>query len=205
MFIYKKGTTTVDEIIGHLLMRLNTDYPDTYIPIRDFCRADSETVDEIMATRVLEKMIKYDVATSSPGTGCDEFDMVLRPNGKNITNTLQWTQFVTIQDEIMAEEAKQNKPQQTINNFGNMVNGDNNSNINQGLDLREGLFHQTENQYPKNADIVHKKPTKSIFEKVRDFTNHEVIGGLTVLIIGTLCTAYYSEIWAWIKSLFEKL
>ena len=55
MFLYKKGITTVDEIIGHLLFRLNTDFVDTYIPIKDFCLIDNETIDRIMATRVLEK------------------------------------------------------------------------------------------------------------------------------------------------------
>jgi hypothetical protein len=167
MFIYKKGTTTVDEIIGHLLMRLNTDCPDTYIPIKDFCRADitdSETIDRIMATRVREKMLKYDVATSSSGTGCDEFDMVLRPNGENITSTLQWTKFVTIQDEVMAEKAKQNLLQQDNRNYGIIVKGDGNSNISQDVLERSAIKSKkeiiqipTETPKPKsNQDIWDK-------------------------------------------------
>ena len=105
----------------------------------------------------------------------------------------------------MAEKAKKNNPQPSITNYGNMVNGDNNSNVNQGLDLRQGLFHQTENQYPKNADNPQISGKQSILEKIRNFTNHEVIGSLTATAILALCTKYYSEIWTWITSFFEKL
>ncbi len=164
MFIYKKGTTTVDEIIGHLLFQLNTEFIDSYIPIKDFCHIDKETIDKIMARRVLEKMIKYDVATSSPGTGCDEFDLVLRPNGENIISTDQWIKFTTIQDKIMAEKEKQNNPQPIFNNYGNMVNGDNNSNINQDILERSAIKSKidiiqipTETPKPKsNQDIWDK-------------------------------------------------
>jgi hypothetical protein len=139
MFIYKKGTTTDDEIIGHLLFLLNNEFIETYIPIKDFCHIDKNTIDRVMATRVLEKMIKYDVATPSPGTGCDEFDIVIRPNGENIVSTDQWIRFITLKDKIMEEREKLNNLQPIIHNYGNLVNGDNNSNVNQDILERSAI------------------------------------------------------------------
>ena len=196
-FIYQKGITTIDEIIGNLLFRLNTNFLDTYIDITHFCSNDT-----IMATRVLEKILKYDVATQSTGTGCQDFEIILRPNGEDIKTIDQWTQFVTKQDRIMAENAEQNKPQPTINNYGNMVNGDSNSNVNQRLEPREVPFQSMENIYPNNAVNTGKKEQFSILKKIRDFTNHQVIGGLIVFITGTILITNHSKIWTWIKALF---
>ena len=112
-FIYQKGITTIDEIIGNLLFRLNTEFLDTYINIADFCLDKDDSIDRMMATRVLEKMLKYDVATQTTGIGCYEFDVVLRPNGEHIKTIDQWTQFVVTQEQIMAEKHNkiiQNQP-----------------------------------------------------------------------------------------------
>jgi hypothetical protein len=204
MFIYKKGTTTDDEIIGHLLFLLNNEFIETYIPIKDFCHIDKNTIDRVMATRVLEKMIKYDVATPSPGTGCDEFDVVIRPNGENIVSTDQWIRFITLKDKIMEEREKLNNLQPIIN-YGNLITGDSNSNVTQRLESSEIPFHNTDQKYPHTNAIITGTVKKSILEKIKDFTNHGVVAGIISAGLIALSTTYYSEIWAWLKSVYEKL
>ena len=147
-------------------------------------------------------MMKYGVATSSPGTGCDEFDVILRPNGESIVSTDQWIKITTLQDKIMEEKEKQNKPQPTINNYGNMVTGDNNSDITQRLEPREVPFQSTEKIYPNATQNKAVIAEDSIFKKIRDFTNHGLVSGLLSAGIITLIAIYYPLIWAWIKTFF---
>ena len=137
-----------------------------------------------MARRVLEKMIKYDVATPSPGTGCDEFDVVLRPNGENITTTDQWIKFTTIQDKIMAEKEKQQNSQPIIN-YGNMVYGDNNSNVNQDILERSAIKSKIDIiQIP--TEIPKPKSNQDIWDKLKSVAQILGFGAALLALITKL-------------------
>jgi hypothetical protein len=86
---------------------------------------------------------------------------------------------------------KSQKNQPTIVNKNISIVGDvHNSPIVQDSDLRESEFHQIEKKYPNNPAATTQKPS-TIFQKIYNLTNHQVIGGIIGGLILTFLLWYF--------------
>lgn len=76
----------------------------------------------------------------------------------------------------------------TVNIGRDMVN----SEVNQESDLRESEFHHIEKKYPNNAEATSQKES-TIFQKIYNLTNHQVIGGTIAGIIVAIIIYFMSK------------
>lgn len=194
MFKLNKDTT-VDDVIEHLITLLNTDFEDGYIEINHFCHWDNESKNHIydkkMDALVLDKMLHYDVAKKADH-GFDR--VILRPNGIKAYMSGGWKKYLIEIEKRKVEKEKQLK-RPNISIGGNAIIGDNNANNHLGLGNLESSHNSTNLEptmyapQPKKAD--QKTDESNIFNKIYKWTDHKLISGIILLILGFFISRFF--------------
>ena len=119
IFVYEKDKTTIDDIIEHILMRLNTDFTGGSLQVPDFCRnASRHEYDYNMEMKVRDKMYKHGIAKRSDGTGQPDTAIVLTAKGADVYENGGWRKYLAnyeIQIKIQQEKANRQSNNITIN------------------------------------------------------------------------------------------
>lgn len=183
---------TEDDVIEHLLMRLNTDFVQCCLDVRGFCETPSnhDLIDRKMVKKVISKMYEHDVAM--PCTGDDQpiETIEVTTKGIKVYENGGWKKYLTEYEKKLAEKNNQNPT--TITNYGNMVYGNNNTDINQESLVRDLQFHQIEKQYPNTPESINQSDS-GIINKIYNLANHQVVGGLILAGLIALISWYFSK------------
>jgi hypothetical protein len=154
--------TTEDDVIEHILIRLNTDFVGGCLQVPDFCvkKPHSGTYDRTLEMLVREKMYDHDVATRCTGKGQPDTAIMLRPNGVKVHKNGGWKKYlIEFEKEKIEKEKLARQPHIKVD--GNAIIGNNNSNnsLNHGL-LRSDLPHSQpitkpnqKNDQPKQTEV----------------------------------------------------
>ena len=194
MFTLNKDTT-VDDVIEHIILRLNTDFEGAYLELNQFCRYDESDedydYDKKMAALVLDKMLEYDLVKLA-NHGFDR--VVLRPNGIKAYKSGGWKKYLNDVDQLKAEKERLAR-QPKINVGGNAIIGDNNSNNHLGLGDLESSHNSTILEPTINAAQPKKEDQKtqesSILNKIYKWTDHKLISGIILLILGFFISRFF--------------
>lgn len=178
-FEYIKDVTTVDDIIEHILMRLNTDFEGGCLQVPDFCYIEEKHYyDPTMEMLVRDKMYKHGVAKRCQGRGQSEKAIALTPKGVEVFRRGGWKKYLN-ENQNSKSEVK-----------------------NQDLPLRHlSRFQKTANQYPKveqrseykiKPKLI-KQQLKGGWKWFREFSDHEVIGNIVNWLLAFLCLYILSQ------------
>lgn len=108
MFEYKKGITTSDDIIEHILFRLNDDYEGACLTITDFCyNKDKESRDYNMSMIVMDKMFEHNIAKQCSGQGNQDYDIELTSTGVQIYESGGWKRYIKEYNDAKFNAKKQ--------------------------------------------------------------------------------------------------
>ena len=108
MFEYKKGMTTTDDIIEHILMRLNTDFEGTCLTVSDFCyNQDTQSPDYNMSLKVMSEMFEHKIAKECNGEGKQDYDIELTSKGVQVFQNGGWRQYIKQYNETKAKTERQ--------------------------------------------------------------------------------------------------
>ena len=120
MFEYKKSITTTDDIIEHILMRLNTDFEGTCLTVTDFCyNQETESPDYNMSLKVMSEMFKHEIAKECAGEGSQDYDIELTSKGVQVFQNGGWRQYVKQYNETKAKTEEQENDAKTWDIRGN--------------------------------------------------------------------------------------
>jgi hypothetical protein len=169
---------TEDDVIEHLLMRLNTDFVQCCLDVRGFCATPSshDLIDRKMVKKVISKMYEHDVAMHCTGDDQPIETIEVTTKGIKVYENGGWKKYL-LEFEKQKTEEQNKKEQSSITNFGNMVVGNNNTQINQGKSFLDALPSLNE----KNTSNEIKK--YSIWKYVKEYT--EIISWIAG-ILGTI-------------------
>ena len=103
---YTKGITSEDDIIEHILMRLNTDFAGGSLQVPDFCSTKPYDYDRIMEPCVREKMYEHGVAKRSTGSGQPETAIVLTRKGVQVYNNGGWKKYLSGQETKKVQDTQ---------------------------------------------------------------------------------------------------
>lgn len=190
MFIYKKGQTSVDDIIEHILMRLNSDFAGGSLQVPDFCSTSRYDYDHIMEMKVRDKMYRHGIAERSDGAGQPETAIMLTAKGADVFDNGGWKAYLDKHEQqLKLDQEKSNKPTSQIvingpvtgsqigheSDFGNLESSHNSIAL-------ETPIHKAQ---PKDDAItISKKET--IWNKIYKWTDHKLISMLIYGLIGFL-------------------
>jgi hypothetical protein len=198
-FIYVKGETTVDDIIEHILMRLNTDFTGGSLQVPGFCQISRYDYDRNMELKVRDKMYRHGVAKRSNGQGQPETAIVLTAKGVEVYEQGGWKKYLADLEEERAE-ARQ-KASQPANNItiNAPVTG---SQIGQSSEF--GNLDLSHNSITREPTIIAAQPNQdaknifknkeSIWSKIYKWTDHKTISIIIAAILGFLAT----KLMAWL-------
>lgn len=190
MFNYNQQMTE-DDVIQHLLMRLNTDFANCCLDVKGFCEIKSfNSIDRRMVKKVISKMYEHDVAMPCSGNDQQEEMIEITSKGIQVFDQGGWKKYLTEYEKKLAEKNNQNPT--TITNYGNMVYGNNNTDINQESLVRDLQFHQIEKQYPNTPESINQSDS-GIINKIYNLANHQVVGGLILAGLIALISWYFSK------------
>lgn len=182
------ASTTVDDVIEHLINRLNTDFLGGAIEINHFChwdeKQDDHEYDRQMTMLVKSKMLKYDLVNNPNHT---ENKVILKTNGVIAYKEGGWKKYlIRIENEKNEKIKLLNTP--SIKVAGNAIIGDNNVNNHLGLVNLESSHSLTNLEPTINAPQPKKDDQKThksnIFNKIYKWTDHKLISGIILLILG---------------------
>lgn len=89
--------TTVDDVIEHILFRLNTNYAGACLQVPDFCSTNDYDYDRRMEMRVRDKMYRHGVATPCDGEGQPETAVALTVKGMDVHDNGGWKRYLASQ------------------------------------------------------------------------------------------------------------
>lgn len=107
----KFESNSIDDIIEHILTRLNTDYAGGCLDVPDFCQKDGN-YDRILEMRVRTKMYQHGVAFRCSGTGQPDTAIELTAKGAEVYENGGWKKYLIEFEKQNIEE--QNKKEQFI-------------------------------------------------------------------------------------------
>ena len=114
MFEYKKGITTTDDIIEHILMRLNTDFEGTCLTVSDFCyNQDTQSPDYNISLKVMSEMFEHKIAKECTGEGSQDYDIELISKGVQVFQNGGWRQYIKEYNETKAKTEEQESGSKT--------------------------------------------------------------------------------------------
>jgi hypothetical protein len=100
-------STTVDDIIEHILMRLNTDFAGGALQVPDFCsRKTDRGYNHAQEMEVRAKMYEHGVARQSDGEGQSEKTVELTAKGAQIYRQGGWKKYIDGFEESQIKTAK---------------------------------------------------------------------------------------------------
>ena len=114
MFEYKKGITTTDDIIEHILMRLNTDFEGTCLTVSDFCyNQHTKSPDYNISLKVMSEMFEHKIAKECAGEGRQDYDIELTSKGVQVFQNGGWGQYIKQYNETKAKTEEQENDAKT--------------------------------------------------------------------------------------------
>lgn len=184
-------TTTVDDVIEHVLMRLSTDFNGSCLQLPDFCRRSlNERYDSNMELKARTKMYKHNVAEWCNGIGQPETAIKVTAFGIEVFEGGGWKKYLADYEEEEAERKKREK-QSPISNYGNMVIGNNNGQMNQSFNSR----HNFTAEYSRPILKDNQRPSRT--SKVLKYI-WEIVSSLIVTCLGIYLEhnyGFFSERW----------
>lgn len=187
-FEYIKDITSTDDIIEHILMRLNTDFEGGCLQVPDFCYIEEKNYyDPTMEMLVRDKMYKHGVAKRCQGRGQSEKAIALTPKGVEVFKRGGWKKYlVAFKEQEMKKKPQTDKTSVVVN--GTAVIGNNNSHIYQERDLNN--LSPTRNIPPQQAQPSPnpiKKTDHGIWDKIKYIS--VIIGGLGAALAASISNA----------------
>lgn len=102
-FVYRQGVTTVDDVIEHVFMRINTDFLDTYLDVNGFCRIKEWESDSGMVRMVVNKMFEYGVAKKWGGRLATSSEIEVTAKGIELYRNGQGWKWILAAERAKAE------------------------------------------------------------------------------------------------------
>ncbi|GAB3890049.1 hypothetical protein [Spirosoma agri] len=134
--------TTVDDIIEHILMRLNTDFKGSCLQVPDFCHTSNYDYDTHMELKVRSKMYEHGVAKRCQGVGQPETAINIMAKGIDVFDNGGWQKYLAdYEAQDMVRRERENQPPIYVS--GNAIIGNNNLGITQGRDFRASSITNT--------------------------------------------------------------
>jgi hypothetical protein len=196
-------STTVDDVIEHLIKRLNTDFLGAYLEVNHFCHntetSEDHEFDKQMEMLVKDKMLKYDVAKL---TEPNSYRILLRPNGVIAYKKGGWKKYlIELENEHLNKLKENNRPNISVG--GNAIIGDNNTNNH----LESGNLESSHNSTKREPNIAAQQPKneakntseahkQTIWNKIYKWTDHKTIS----VIIITIFIFFADKIWKWLNT-----
>ncbi len=175
--------TTEDDVIEHILMRLNTDFVVGCLQVPDFCKKKLHggTYDRTLEMLVREKMYEHDVATRCTGKGQPDTAIMLRPKGVKVYKNGGWKKYlIEFEKEKIEKEKLARQPHIKVD--GNAIIGNYNSNINQSFFDRLDIPSKNEiKQIP--TDTPKRKSNQDIWDKLKSIAQILGFGAALIALI----------------------
>jgi len=93
-FVYTLGVTTEDDVIEHILKRLNTDFANCALDVVAFCRLPDGKYDALMVKLVLEKMLVTGIVKISTGSGQSDTAIEITAVGIQMYKKGGWKEYL---------------------------------------------------------------------------------------------------------------
>ncbi|NBB31862.1 hypothetical protein [Cellulophaga sp. BC115SP] len=170
---------TEDDVIEHLLMRLNTDFVQCCLDVRGFCETPSnhDLIDRKMVKKVISKMYEHDVAM--PCTGDDQpiETIEVTTKGIKVYENGGWKKYLLEFEKLNQENDNKAIQEQNIIITGSVY----------GSNVGHGDFSQSRIDFkdqppinPISQPIKKSGNSSEIWDKIKHIS--AIVGGIGAIV-----------------------